>query len=244
MDQGSVRRALINPRITGRSVYRGTDLGAGDWPAILDADTFAQVEERLNDPRRRTAFNTSARHLLSGIARCGVCDGPMYGSPMKSRERRWMVYRCHDRHVMRRMDLVDEVVEGVIVARLARPDALALLSPDVDLDALRERARDLRERRDNLAALLAEGLLSAASVREQAGKISTELREVEGRIDGATGDNPALTVASSADAAAAWEALALESRRAVVKALVSVTVERAGKGARFSPEQVRIEWKV
>ena len=167
----------------------------------------------------------------------------MYGTPVKSGERRWMGYRCHERHVTRRMDLVDEVVVGAVLARLARPDAVALLTPAEDIDALRTTATDLRDRRDSLAALLADGLLSPASVREQAGRLSTELKAIEGRIATAVGDNPAVQVASAADVGTAWEALTLAQRRAIVRLLMTVTVERAGKGARFTPEQVRIEWK-
>ena len=195
------------------------------------------------DPGRRTAFNTSARHLLSGIAECGVCDGPMYGTPIKSGERRWMAYRCHARHVTRRMDLVDEVVVGTILARLALPDALALLTPTEDVAGLRAEATGLRDRRDSLAAMLADGLLSPSAVRTQAGRITTELNEVERRIDAALGDNPAADLASATDVVAAWDAMPLESQRAVVRLLARVAVRPAGKGARFSPEQVAIEWR-
>src|SRR5665647_1062329 len=183
-----LRRVLLNPRIAGRSIYNGTDLGAGEWAPILDPETHGKVEARLLEPGRRTAFNTSARHLLSGIAECGVCGSPMYGSPMKVGERRWMVYRCPAYHVTRRMDRVDEVVTGTVLARLALPDALALLTPDEDVDALRGQATALRDRRDTLAALLADGLLSPAAVRVQAGKLAKDLDGIEGRI--AAGRDP------------------------------------------------------
>lgn len=238
-----LRRVISNPRLTGRSIYRGEDVGAGSWPPILTADELAQVEDVLSDPRRRTAFNTSARHLLSGIAHCGTCGADMYGTPAGVKDRRWMAYRCPAYHVTRRMDLVDEVVEAVILARLALPDAAALLAPDVDLDALRGEANALRERRDALAAMLGEGLLSASAVRTQARKVRERLIEVEGQIAAAAGDNPALAVASADDVAAAWRSLELASRRSVVRTLVDVTILSAGRGARFAPEQVQIAWK-
>ena len=238
-----LRRMLLNPRISGRSIYRGTDLGAGEWEPILDAETHRKVEERLRAPGRRTAFNTTAKHLLSGIALCGVCGSPMYGSPMKVGERRWMVYRCPGYHVTRRMDLVDEIAEGVVLERLSRPDALALLTPDEDVDALRGQATELRGRRDDLAALLADGLLAPAAVRVQAGKLAKDLDRIEVRISAALGDNPAAAVAGSDDVEAAWADLSLSARRGIIRTLMTVTVLTAGKGARFAPEQVRIEWK-
>ena len=224
-------------------MYNGADLGAGEWTAILDPETHRLVEERLTEPGRRTAFNTSAKHLLSGICECGVCGSPMYGSPMKAGERRWMVYKCPGYHVTRRMDLVDEVVVGMALGRLSRPDALALLTPDEDVDALRLQATDLRDRRDALAALLADGLLSPASVRGQAGKLGKDIDSIEHRVAIALGDNPAAAVAGSGDVEAAWLDLPLASQRSVIRALMEVTVLPAGKGARFTPEQVRIEWR-
>lgn len=239
-----LRRALLNPRIAGRSMYNGTDLGAGEWTPILDPELHHKVEERLLEPGRRTAFNTTAKHLLSGICECGTCGATMYGSPMKVGERRWMAYRCPAYHVTRRMDLVDEVVVGTVLGRLSRPDALALLTPDEDVDALRSQSNDLRDRRDALAALLADGLLSPAAVRVQAGKLAKDLDGIEGRIAAALGDNPAAAVAGADDVEAAWSALPLASRRGIIRTLMTVTVLSAGKGARFTPEQVNIEWKV
>jgi site-specific DNA recombinase len=239
-----LRRALLNPRIAGRSMYNGADLGAGRWAPILTPELHGQVEARLLEPGRRTAFNTSAKHLLSGICECGVCGATMYGTPMKVGDRRWMAYRCPAYHVTRRMDLVDEVVNGTVIARLSLPDALALLTPDEDIDALRGDATDMRDRRDTLAALLAEGLLSPAAVRVQAAKLSKGIEAVEGRIAVALGDNPAAVVAGSDDVAEAWDGLPLVTRRSIIRTLMTVTVLSAGKGARFDPEQVRMDWKV
>ena len=224
-------------------MYNGTDLGTGEWAPILDRELHRKIEDRLLEPGRRTAFNTTAKHLLSGICTCGICGSPMYGSPMKVHERRWMVYRCPAYHNTRRMDLVDEVVVGTALARLSRPDALALLTPDEDVDALRAEATDLRDRRDSLAALLADGLLSPAAVRTQAGKLSKDLDAIDGRITAALGDNPAATVAGSDDVEAAWSALPLTSQRSIIRTLMTVTVLPAGKGTRFTPDQVRIKWR-
>lgn len=240
----SVRRAISNPRLAGRSMYRGEDMGEGEWPPILDGDTLARLEEVLSDPRRRTAFNNTAKHLLSGIAECGRCGRQMYGTPAGTGGRRWLAYRCPDYHVTRRIDLVDEVVESVVIARLSQPDALPLLTPDVDLDGLRARAEELRDRRDALASMLAEGLLPASAVREQARRLREELTMVEAEIEVAAGQSPAVSVAGAADVTGAWRALPLASKREAIRSLMRVSVAPVGKGARFSPDQVLIEWRV
>nr|WP_238989123.1 recombinase family protein [Arthrobacter ulcerisalmonis] len=238
-----VRRLLINPRMAGRRIYNGEDKGAGKWEAILDEETHRRLEEKLTDPRRRTApDDLNSKYLLSGICLCSVCGGKMYASPMRTQGKEWMVYRClGGYHLTRRLDLVDGVVEGVVMGILSRPDAARLFSRSDDLRELRVRAVEIRERRDALAAMLAEGLLSAAAVREQAGKLGTDLAAVEGAIGAHETLNPMAAIAGADNVPEQWAALPLENKRQIIRALMTITVEKAGKGVRFSAEQVRIE---
>lgn len=241
----SLRRALINPRTAGRRLYNGEDMGAGVWEPIFSVDTHKALEQKLTDPRRRTApDDLNSKYLLSGIAICGKCGNKMFASPVKSGGRQWMVYRCFGGYCMtRRLDLVDEVVEGVVVGVLSRPDAATLFNSKGDSIALRTRAKELRDRRDGLAALLGDGLLSVSAVREQSGRITRELHEVEAALFSEEGANPAAELIHATDVEAAWQALPLGPKRKIVRALVEVTVLPAGKGTRFAPEQVSIAWK-
>jgi site-specific DNA recombinase len=69
--------------------------------------------------------------------------------------------------VSRKAEPVDELVTGVVLARLARPDAAELLQPS-DRDALadlRRRRAAIGERLDDLATGLEEGVLTLAAVR-------------------------------------------------------------------------------
>lgn len=239
-----LRRLLMNPRHIGRAVYRGEDMGAGTWEPILDDDTFTRLEEILNDPGRRTSNTTERKYLLSGLMLCGVCGKPCYASPYGPKGRRYLVYRCHAYHLTRRLDRVDQVVEDTVKVTLTHPGIIARLTPNVDVEALRAEVVELRERRDALAGLLAEGLMSGQAVREQAGKITTRIRAVEDAITTAVGDNPAARLAAAPDVAAAWDALDLATKRAVVETLMTVTLLPAGKGVRFNDEHVQMEPRV
>lgn len=239
----TLRRTLLNPRHAGRVVYKGTDAGPGAWPAILDPATQERLGEVLRDPARRKHQGTVVKYLLSGLAVCGRCGATMFASPMGAKGARYMTYRCRTGHLARRLDLVDEVVEGVIVARLSRPDARTLLAPDLDVDKLRAQAVELRRRRDGLAGLLADGLLSPSAVRAQAGKLTQALETLDGQITAALGDSPAVEVASAEDPADAWQRLPLTSRRQVVELLVEVMILPAGKGVPFDPQHVRVGWR-
>lgn len=239
----TVKRVLTNPRVAGRVVYRGDDMGI-QGPAILDEQTFDRLTAVLSDPRRRTAPSTTARHLLSGIALCGRPEcgrEPMFYTANGAD--RVPVYRCRRCYGTRHRDRVDEVVRAVIARRLSRPDAARIFAAGADVADLRSRAAEIRSRRDALAALLADGVLSPDAVREQATKLAGHLAEVEREIDSASGTSPVAAVLAHDDVAHALDALPLPDMREVIRALCEVVILPAGKGVRFSPEQVAIEWR-
>lgn len=239
----SLRRALLNPRYAGRVTYNGADVTEGTWPVILPADVQERLGEKLRDVQRRVQQGTTPKFLLSGLARCGRRDGVMFATPMKNRGTPYMGYRCVACYLSRRLDLVDELVEAVIVARLSKPDAAALFLEDEDVPALRAECAELRGRRDDLAGLLADGLLSASAVRERSQGLTKRINDLEDRISRVLGESPITALADAEDVQAAWDAMPLRDRKQVVALLMTVTILPAGKGQRFNPDQVRIEWR-
>lgn len=238
----SLRRALLSPRYAGRVTYNGADVAAGQWPVILDAGTQDRLAEVLRDVGRRVQQGTDPKFLLSGLARCGRCGETMFATPMGVKGKRWQAYRCLSCYVSRRLDLVDEVVTMQLLARLLMPDAVNLLSRTEDVDALRREAGELRQRRDDLAGLLADGLLSASAVRERSQKLTEQLRELEARITAALGESPAASLVGADDVVAAWDAMPLRDRKRALAMLMTVSILPAGKGHPFTPDSVQIEW--
>jgi DNA invertase Pin-like site-specific DNA recombinase len=236
----SVRRALLNPRTAGRVTSKGEDFGPAAH-GILEPDVADAVGAILRDPARESAPpSTDVKYLLSGLAVCGRDGETMYAAPTNGGV---MAYRCTRCYLARRLDLVDEVLMGVLVERLSRPDAAGLLEPDVDLDEIRRRLADLRERRDGLAQLLAEGLLTAEAVRVQAEKLTAEIDAQELAQRAVTGSTPLARVVGTVDVLEALGRLALRDVRAIIATLMTVRILPAGKGVRFDPDQVAIEWK-
>jgi hypothetical protein len=237
----TLRRVMLNPRLAGRLVYRGEDMGKVG-PAILDDDTYERVRAVLTDPRRRTAPQSlAAKWLLSGLAECGRCGHVMYAIPTP---RGTMSYTCRGCGLGRDLVNVDAVAVGAICERLSRPDASRLLSVDVDVDALRAEVVEVRGRRDGLAALLADGLLSPAAVKAQAEKLTARLADLEREIDAATGSSPLAAVIGAADVRATFDSLPIRNRRQIITALATVRILPVGRGRRFSPEHVAIGWRV
>ncbi|MCU1590246.1 MAG: Resolvase domain protein [Frankiales bacterium] len=237
-----LRHLVTRERNVALRVHRGEVVGPGEWPPILERGLWEQVRAVLTDPTRKTSTSSAAVHLLSGLARCGVCGGTMRASL----NRTVPSYRCADKScVSRNRRDVDEFVTGVVLARLARADVAGLLAP-VDDGTRRAAAEvaELRSRLDNAADDYADGTVD----REQFHRISERLRP---RLEAAQArarvvdSRPLLAEFIGAeDARKVWEALPLSRQRGVVDLLVSIRVLRAAPGARvFDPATVEVTWK-
>lgn len=103
---GSVQMILRNPALKGLMVYgksrQRNDPSAelievpGVYPAILSDDEWNALQQRL-DIRRRSPRGSTHRsvYLLSGIAKCGYCGGPMTGKAGASyKGKRYRSYQC------------------------------------------------------------------------------------------------------------------------------------------------------
>lgn len=240
-----VRHVLKNPRYMGRVRYKGEILTTpAEWPAIVDEATFQAVQAVLANPSRRTS-GRSARHLLTGIAVCGVCGAHVHagGNARKGVPS----YRCSAStgHFARMAKPVEEFLSRVVVARLSRADARELLHrrdlPDVD--QLRADASGLRERLEAVAVDYADGNVTAAQLRAATERIRARLTEVEAQLADAGRVDVLGDLIAAQDVAAAWDSLPLERRRAVVSTLMRVVLHPPGRGTRtFRPETVGIEW--
>lgn len=194
--------------------------------------------------------------LLTGVALCGVCGATAHAGGSARRGVRG--YRCSGStgHFSRMAEPVEDFVSRIVVRRLARKDAVRLLSPSKSVDArkLRAEERRLRERLDALAAEFAkpDSALTASQlgiaskgIKDQLAAIQAELSdagrvELLGELMGLGGDT-----AQSREAAvrAVWEGLSVERQREVVRELLTVTLHPVGRGVRtFRPETVGIEW--
>lgn len=68
---------LKNPHYAGSVRHLGAVIESGVVVPIVDAELAAEVVAILSDPSRKTSPGPKPRHLLSGLAHCGVCGHPM-----------------------------------------------------------------------------------------------------------------------------------------------------------------------
>lgn len=233
----TLRTLLTNPRYAGRSVYRGRVVADGTWEAIVSSDLFDVVQATLTDPRRATNREGTARkHLGSGLFLCGVCD-----APVKTNGHR---YWCAG-HITRGMDPVNELVLGIVRARLSKGDLESLLiTPNTDrLRALREQSDALRARLDRIAADYDAELIDGRRYSEASGKARAELENVEQERARLTAGAAVAEILTAKAPAIAFDAASLAIKRNVISTLMRVRLLHVPQGRRgFDPRTVEVEW--
>ena len=249
----TVRDTLLNPRYAGVRTYRGEAVGAAVWEPLVDKDTFDAAEALLRMPDRLVTTGNARKYLLPGLALCW-CGSDVTTGRTRHNKR---TYNCRaTKHLSRAAEPVDALiaggeidgvpVRGVVVERLSRPDATALLASShaPELDDLRSKAEAIRERIDNLAIGIEEGILTLAAARKSSDRLRSELAGIEARIQQATSADVLGPLVHAPDVAAAWAGCDLKQRRAVIETLMTVTLLPPPRGRRaFEPESVRIDWK-
>ncbi len=242
-----VRDVLLRPRNAGfmvhresgrggRKVYADDDIvGTAPWDPILEEDVWKSVVARLTDPERRTnhATGPAPRWLGSGIYLC-PCGSPMRVHKAGDHSTR-PVYRCQQGgkgHVSVPVAPMDDLVARVVTEKLSRPDAASLIAPPapgVDVAGLRAELATHRARLEEIAADRDDDKITRAQFLAQTARRRAKMEQVEARLAEVTDVSPLI---GAADVAAVWEALPLGQRRAVVAALLTVTVRPAGRGRR------------
>ncbi|KAA9134844.1 recombinase family protein [Microbacterium caowuchunii] len=254
----TLRQMLRRPSLAGLRTHRGVTVGAFDptlHPAILDVDTHERLLALFDDPaRRRPSGGRTPKHLLSGLAECGLCaevlGGRMHRLPpwqpkpgSKSKPVK-AAYACNKCHKVRRLQApVDELVDRVIVARLERPDAAAMFTTG-DPAAARE-ARDAIDATDARLALAADQFADGTLTGDQLRRITEKLRarrsELEQQLTAVLPPQMPHDLVGPR-ARAVWDGLHIDAKRAVIRALARVIIMPAGIGRSFNPDDVRIDW--
>ncbi len=198
----------------------------------------------LADPERRKA-GPPRRYLLSGLARCAVCGARVYGVGERSKG---ALYRCETRrHVNRSAEEVDDFLERVVLARLARPDAAELLAPPAsgaDVRGLREEEQALRDRLDGLAEAFAAGEIDRSQLRRGTERLRGQLDDVTARLSQSARAPVIAPLLAAEDVEETWHRLDVDRRRAVLALLLDVRLHPPGRGARrFDPASVDVVWR-
>lgn len=241
-DLTQVKRLCINPGYAGKRVHRGKVVGDATWPQILDEGTHLALVARLGDPRRRTQRDSAIKHLLSGVAICGVCGGRI----RVQKNRGFLAYLCVDGfHVSRAETNTDEFVTEVVLARLEQPDLADVLTENVDdnVNAALAEAREKRARLDGFYDAAAGGELSPQALARIEARLLPEIEAADRRARGAV-TSPLVADTAGPGARERWTKLTMPQKREVINTLMRIRIMPTGRGAQsFNPEHILIEWR-
>jgi site-specific DNA recombinase len=244
---GKVRSAVLNPMLAGLKVHRGTIIGEGKWPKIIEPDDYYRLVAKLGDPlRQKVKDGTRIRNLLTGIALCGKCGGRIR---MARRKTKTMgsnpYYVCNKGCRARAKEVTEAFVVETLLARLEDPNAVELFRLEVKTDALSEamnKARDLRARLQGFIDQAVAGNLSPEALAQVEQKLTVEIEAAERQIT-TLGVSSVVSPVAGPQARETWASLRLEQQRAVLRAVLRVRLLPARKGrGPFDPATVQITW--
>lgn len=221
------------------------------WEPLISVADHHRLNEMHADPDRDKFRNSTAvKHLLTGIARCGLCGGPMRVVAHATRPAAYACRACMK--TSRNQAHVDEAVTKLVVARLSMPDALAAFSSDdaAEQEARAELARlegKLREARqawedDELSLSDYKDMKARLSPKIDAARERARPKHLPEALEGMVGP----------DAADRWQRASVAARRTVLDALLEVTVRPVGRGGarngrkpvEFDPSTLSVTWRM
>lgn len=272
----TIRRILLNPHYaallpptqpTGQNDLAKVaieDCINGVWDPIVNLDQLLAARGKLVGVKPRHN-GTARKWLLSGLAVCGICQGPVRSARASTHPtarldgsgtapaRYHSVYRCIEGHFVRKGAMIDEFVKEACIERLSRPDASDLLASrkdGPDLAVLLSRRTELESRDATIASLIATGKMRPSSAEEALDELSKELRTVNDEIAWAVRSDPLADPLGSGNARAWWDdaTTTLARRRSVVETLMSVVIHPVGNGKRITTlsaaaDTIEINWK-
>lgn len=249
------RLVLLRARNAALATYKGEVVGPAQWePAVTESEWRGLVAV-LSDPARRTSPGAQVRWMGSGLYRCGICGEAGLRVTYSNSSPK---YRCkangvtgRGRHVTRAAVALDEYVSAIVVARLSMPDARELLTATESnadtLDAVHREREALNARLDEAGRMYAAGEVTARQLAAITRELEPRLDELDAQLTVLSDRSPAASLASADDIVEAWLRADLDTRRAVLDTLMTVTVLPVGPSFRARPGEERtdldIEWK-
>lgn len=242
---------LRNIGYKGRRLHQGADFSEATWPALVPEELFDQVQQIVGDESRNTVRDYAVKHLLSGIARCGVCPDEPHLRVAKNRG--YLAYGCSAKFDTQMMESkLDAYVEEAVLTWLgSRAARVFFQSGDGEKRAERARTqraaleRQLNEAREKATTFRADGITPILSLESLAAMEERLLPMIRAAKD-AAGEivAPPLVgrLVESEDRDVIWsDELTIEQRRSVLRSVVNIRLNKArARGVRVV-EPGRIE---
>lgn len=236
-----IRTMISSPTYAGLRVQRGEVIGKGQWDALFPEETHHRIMGILADPSRRvTDGRNDVKHLLTGIAVCGVCCSPVRFFGPKSLKS--PTYTCAENScVRRRVEQVDAYVERVVVNYMKTLNVLDAPEDSEDCQLTVEIDRQ-RQRLDFYIQQLADERISDESFQKLEQAIQKKILDMTARLRRA-GPFSALTIQlAGPNAARNWNDLEIPDKRRILRDHFTIRIDRSSVGTRrFSVDDVVVD---
>ncbi|AIJ26395.1 recombinase [Amycolatopsis methanolica 239] len=257
--QQHMRSWLVNPAYAGlrvhspgvrgnRSLKNAKALVTAQWEAIVQPDLFYAVQERLQANACTNTRPGAAVHLLSLIARCGVC-----GSPVAYIGGSRDAYRCNgNTHVSIRKGPLEELATDIALRFLADPRQYGALDQadderDAEIERIRTQLAGVRAELAELKAKVRAGTLSVGFASDVAPGLEQRIAKLEREREQLA--RPSVLrglIEPGPDVAERWQHTPIAARRAIMRLLFAknvlgeLHVMPAGRRQPFVPAEERV----
>lgn len=232
---------LINSPALGGLVDVEGELQTAEFEGIVSAEEWRETRAALRRrPRGEVSRPRQRLSLLGGLLTCHEHGCPCFAAGQVGVTRLYSAAVAGRCFVSISRTAADHIVTNIVLERLRRPDAAQLFSQRSDNRDLDRQIVELRQRREEIADLLTDGLLSGADARPRLRGISERLAELE------TSRSPTQILAAElADPEGAWLGWTVTQRREVLRVLFSsLSVKHVGNknGPTTQPSRLILGW--
>jgi site-specific DNA recombinase len=263
----SIRKVLMRPRNAGLIDHDGEVVGRAAWARIVDEGRWRACVAVLTNPERRKTTSQARVWIGSSLYRCWCGEpmkmsssGPTKADALQGKKSR-PAYRCsaNDKHCVRDGKQLDRYIQDLAVERLSREDAVELLLPpapaEEPFEDLAAQANALRAKLDSIAADYAADLMTRKQMLDATALTRKRLEKLSARMETHTsGSVLAPLPLGTPEIAEQWPSYHLDKKRAIIDALMTVTVHKGRKGrlpgfkpgspdGYFDPDTIEIDWK-
>ncbi|OLT32677.1 hypothetical protein BJF84_00135 [Rhodococcus sp. CUA-806] len=234
--RGTVKKILQRAANAGIRTYKGTEVGSGNWEPIVDRKTYEAAMAVFESAAKPMPDMTNA-HLLSSIARCGLCGFPMYGRRRNNSNK--PQYVCMPTHggcgrIARQKEPLDAFIEELVQEHIDR-----LVPPKIELDNTADEVASIESKIDELQQANLAGDISLRDFMTLVNGYREQLKSLQKAKAKAVGVQVSETFAEKfADGN-------LSQKRVIIKRYIeAIVINPTKKGARkLDYDAIQVLWK-
>jgi site-specific DNA recombinase len=246
----TVRGILRAPRIAGLRSHHGVAVATAVWEPIITLEQHQQILT-VSATKQAAGRRAPRTYLLSGMLRCGKCQGRLFSSA-RGTERRYVCMSGADHRGCGGVTVTAPPVEAWLTAavlyRLDTPDMQAVLTDQRAEDAqhgeLAGQRDKLQARMKELSEMFAAGEISRMEWKAARDPLEHQITATEQQLARISGSSTLEQIVGQGAALRdAWAGMNLERQHAIVRAVLDyATIMPATRLGRFDPDRIIPEW--